>query len=141
VTLAPWRIRAAALLAMAVILGAGLAVHFLGWDNAGTALYASMVYAGVFVLAPRTRPWVAGPAAIVFCWAVEISQLTGLPAELSQRSAIARLALGVQFDAEDLFWYVVGAVPLAVLHHVVTVKRIRAPRAQVAPEPARAGRR
>lgn len=85
-------------------------------QDSGTILYASMIYAGVFVLAPWTRPVVAGAAAIGFCWLVELLQLTGLPADLSGRSLVARLVLGVQFDAGDLVWYPVGVVPLAVLH-------------------------
>jgi hypothetical protein len=82
----------------------------------GTALYASMVYAGAFLLAPRLRPAVAGAAAIIFCWAVELFQLTGWPAEWSEHSIVARLVLGRQFDVVDLLWYPVGVVPLVVLH-------------------------
>jgi hypothetical protein len=65
---------------------------------------------------PRLHPAVAGAIAIGFCELVEIAQLTGAPAALSQRSLLARLALGVQFDAVDLAWYPVGIVPLAALH-------------------------
>jgi hypothetical protein len=89
----------------------------------GTVLYAAMVYAGVFLLAPTTRPLVAGGAAIAFCWLVELLQLTGWPAELSERSVLARLALGVQFDPSDLFWYVAGVLPLAIIHAAVTRPR------------------
>lgn len=82
----------------------------------GTALYASMIYAGVYVLRPRTTPLVAGAAAIAWCWAVELAQLTGIPAELSSRSLLARYALGVTFDPVDLVWYPVGVVPLVLVH-------------------------
>ncbi|GIF45921.1 membrane protein [Asanoa ferruginea] len=85
----------------------------------GTVLYAAMVYAGVFLVAPTARPLVAGGVAIAFCWLVELLQLTGWPAELSERSVLARLALGVEFDASDLFWYVAGVLPLAVVHHAL----------------------
>jgi hypothetical protein len=78
-----------------------------------------LIYAGVFVLVPRARPPAAGTAAIVFWWLVEFLQLTGLPATLSAHSLIARLVLGVQFDAVDLAWYVIGVLPLVVLHVVV----------------------
>ncbi|GIF75601.1 ribosomal maturation YjgA family protein [Asanoa siamensis] len=88
-------------------------------QRSGTALYASMVYAGVFVLRPATRPPAAAAAAIAFCWLVELLQLTGWPAALSARSLIARLVLGVQFDAADLLWYAVGVLPLALLHHAL----------------------
>ncbi len=82
----------------------------------GTALYASMIYAGVFVLRPRTGPLVAGAAALAWCWAVELAQLTGVPAELSDRSLLARYALGAKFDPVDLLWYPAGIVPLVLLH-------------------------
>lgn len=82
----------------------------------GTALYASLIYAGVFLLRPRTTPLAAGASAIGFCWAVECLQLTGVPAELSRHSLLARLALGAQFDAVDLAWYPAGVLPLVVLH-------------------------
>ncbi|SNY66403.1 Protein of unknown function [Paractinoplanes atraurantiacus] len=84
----------------------------------GTALYASMVYAGVFLLFPTAKPAGAGLAAIGFCWTVELFQLTGVPADLSTRSTLARLALGVAFDPTDLIWYAAGVVPLVLLHRL-----------------------
>jgi hypothetical protein len=89
----------------------------------GTALYAAMIYAGVFLLVPGAEPWVAGVAAVAFCWLVEVLQLTGLPAELSERSLLARLVLGVHFDALDLLWYAIGVLPLVVLHAVLVRHR------------------
>lgn len=85
-------------------------------QRSGTILYASMIYAGVVLLWPRVRPVLAGAAAIGFCWTVELLQLTGVPAELSARSVVARLALGVQFDAADLAWYPIGVLPVGALH-------------------------
>ncbi|MEV0453951.1 DUF2809 domain-containing protein [Catellatospora methionotrophica] len=85
-------------------------------QNSGTALYASLIYAGVFVLRPRTPPLVAGALAIAFCWLVELSQLTGVPAYLSERSLLARLALGVAYDPLDMWWYPVGVLPLVAVH-------------------------
>ncbi|MEV0562653.1 DUF2809 domain-containing protein [Dactylosporangium sp. NPDC050588] len=92
----------------------------------GTALYASMIYAGVFVLRPRTTPLVAGAVAIAWCWAVELAQLTGVPAELSARSLLARYALGVKFDPADLAWYPVGVVPLVVAHLLLRRRKFHA---------------
>lgn len=129
------RVRLVAAGAVAVILALGLGIRMLGggpgtfdgsgWlaQHAGTALYASMVYAGLFVAAPALRPTVAGAGAVAFCWAVELFQLTGVPAALSQRSVLARLALGTQFDASDLAVYPAGVLPLALLHHLWTVSR------------------
>lgn len=88
----------------------------------GTALYASMIYCGVFVVRPRTTPVVAGAAAIAFCWVMEVAQLTGVPAELSKHSLLARYVFGVTFDPVDLAWYPVGVVPLVVAHLLVRSK-------------------
>ncbi|MET7418599.1 DUF2809 domain-containing protein [Dactylosporangium sp. NPDC005555] len=88
----------------------------------GTALYASMIYAGVFLIRPRTTPLVAGAVAIAFCWAVELAQLTGVPADLSAKSLLARYALGAKFDPADLAWYPVGVVPLVLAHLAIRRK-------------------
>ncbi len=115
------RTRAVALALAGGLLATALGIRQLVPGSApaqysGTALYASLVYAGVFVLRPRTTPTVAGGWAIAFCWAVECLQLTGVPAELSRHSLLARLVLGVQFDVVDLAWYPVGVLPLVALH-------------------------
>ncbi|WP_327004704.1 DUF2809 domain-containing protein [Dactylosporangium sp. NBC_01737] len=114
------------------LLGAGLALAVAFAIRAvddgalrqysGTALYASMIYAGVFFIRPRTTPLVAGAVAIAFCWAMEVFQLTGVPAELSGRSLLARYVFGVKFDPVDLAWYPVGVVPLVVAHLLVLRK-------------------
>lgn len=82
----------------------------------GTALYGSAVYAAVVFGWPRLHPVKAGAVAVGFCWLVEVAQLTGVPAALSQRSIVARLVLGMQFDPVDLAWYPVGIVPLVIAH-------------------------
>jgi hypothetical protein len=94
-------------------------------QNSGTALYASMIYAGVFVLFPAVRPVVAGIAAIGFCWAVELFQLTPVPAYLSERSLIARLVLGAHYDPADMLWYPVGVLPLLAAHLMLRLLRDR----------------
>ncbi|MFG1658408.1 DUF2809 domain-containing protein [Micromonospora chersina] len=117
------------LMPVAALLFLGLALLIRVVDDgglrqySGTALYASMVWAGVLFLWPRMAPVPAGTLATVFCWLVECAQLTGVPAELSARSVAARLALGVQFDPVDLAWYPVGVAPLVVLHHLVRARR------------------
>ncbi|RSM61677.1 DUF2809 domain-containing protein [Actinoplanes sp. ATCC 53533] len=123
-----WRARLVALATAGGFLVVGLGIRVLAGgggvldssgalaQHSGTALYAAMIYAGVFILVPEAEPWVAGVAAIAFCWLVEMLQLTGLPAELSERSLVARLVLGVHFDALDLVWYAIGVLPLVVLH-------------------------
>ncbi|WP_329832454.1 ribosomal maturation YjgA family protein [Streptomyces sp. BE133] len=107
------RARAVAAGAAALTVAAGLGVRaFMGGDvakYAGDALYTVLICALVAVIAPRARPVVKAGAALAFSWLVELLQLTGVPAELSRHSAVARLVLGSTFNAPDLFWYVVGA--------------------------------
>ena len=121
------RKRLAAAAAALIFLGVALGIRMLAGSPildssaplaqySGTALYASMIYAGVFVLFPVVTPAIAAGAAIAFCWLVELFQLTGVPAQLSERSLLARLALGVHFDPTDLLRYVIGVVPLLALH-------------------------
>jgi hypothetical protein len=97
-------------LAVPVVLAAGLGVRaFAGGDfakYAGVALYATLIYA---LVAFWLRPLPAALVATAFSWAVELFQLTGIPAELSAHSGLAHLVLGSTFNAPDLFWYAAGA--------------------------------
>lgn len=88
-------------------------------QHSGTALYACLIYALVVFVRPLIKPVVAATVATGFCWAVELAQLTGIPAALSAKSIVARLVLGVAFDPIDLFWYPVGAALLMVPHMLV----------------------
>ncbi|MFD1368706.1 ribosomal maturation YjgA family protein [Actinoplanes sichuanensis] len=86
-------------------------------QSSGTALYASMTWAGVRFLGPRLTPLTAGGIALAWCWGAEFFQLTGIPAALSADSLVARLVFGASFDPIDLVWYPLGIVPLVVWHH------------------------
>jgi uncharacterized protein DUF2809 len=129
-TLLRVRLLAVAAIAAFLALALGIRLAFTGGDvldsspalaqYSGTTLYAAVVYAAVFPLFPRTRPGPAALAALLFCWLVEFFQMTGIPAHLSDHSALARLALGRSFDPADLLWYAVGILPLTALHSLVT---------------------
>ncbi|MEU0127706.1 DUF2809 domain-containing protein [Streptomyces sp. NPDC006289] len=112
--------RAVAAAAALATVAAGLGVRSVAGGDlakcAGDALYTVLVHAVVVLLAPRVRPAGAAGAALVFSWAVELAQLTGVPAELSRRSAVARLVLGSTFNAPDLLWYAVGAASAWAVH-------------------------
>ncbi|MEU9315195.1 DUF2809 domain-containing protein [Streptomyces sp. NPDC048295] len=105
--------RAVAAGAAALTVLAGLAVRaFTEGDlakYAGDALYTVLICALVAVIAPGARPAVMAGTGLAFSWAVELLQLTGVPAELSRHSTAARLVLGSTFNAPDLLWYAVGA--------------------------------
>ncbi|MEE1757318.1 DUF2809 domain-containing protein [Streptomyces sp. SP18CS02] len=106
------RTRWAAGAAAAVTVAAGLGIRSAAAGDAakyaGDALYTVLVLALVVLVAPRLRPAAAAGVAVVLSWAVELFQLTGVPAELALRSTAARLVLGTSFNAPDLLWYAVG---------------------------------
>ncbi|WP_411761399.1 ribosomal maturation YjgA family protein [Streptomyces tunisiensis] len=107
------RTRLLAAVAALVTVGAGLGLRAVATGDVakygGDALYTLLILTLVVVLAPRSTPARAAGIALAVSWAVELLQLTGLPAELSARSTAARLVLGSTFNAPDLFWYAVGA--------------------------------
>ncbi|MDI6098342.1 DUF2809 domain-containing protein [Actinoplanes sp. NEAU-A12] len=118
------RFRLAMLGAAAAVVTVALAIRAVapigGWleQSSGTALYASMVYAGVLFLAPRLSPVKAGAITLTWCWGVELGQLTGIPAALSAESLAARMILGAAFDPADLLRYPLGVIPLVVVHQL-----------------------
>ncbi len=107
------RTRLLAAVAALVTVGAGLGLRAVVTGDVakygGDALYTLLILTLVVVLAPRSTPARAAGIALAVSWAVELLQLTGLPAGLSARSTAARLVLGSTFNAPDLFWYAVGA--------------------------------
>ena len=120
---APRTVRIAAALAGAGALALAFGIRALAdgplEQHSGTALYASLIYALVVFVRPRIRPVLAAAMATGFCWAVEVAQLTGIPAALSAKSIVARLVLGVAFDPIDLLWYPVGVLLFMALHMLV----------------------
>ncbi|MFZ4162941.1 DUF2809 domain-containing protein [Streptomyces sp. HNS054] len=107
------RTRLLAAVAALVTVGAGLGLRAVATGDVakygGDALYTLLLLTLVVLLAPRSTPARAAGIALAVSWAVELLQLTGLPAGLSARSTAARLVLGSTFNAPDLFWYAVGA--------------------------------
>lgn len=120
--LAGLRRRTAPAVAAVVTVAAGLSVRsVLGGDlakYAGDALYALLIFWLVLVVAPRTRGWVAAVVAFGVSAAVELFQLTGVPAELGAHSALARLVLGTTFNAPDLPFYALGVAAGWALHRI-----------------------
>jgi hypothetical protein len=76
---------------------------------AGDALYAVLVFVLVALLAPRASSTVAGGVAFAICAAVELLQLTGVPAQLSATIPGVELVLGSTFQGTDLLAYAIGA--------------------------------
>ncbi len=118
-TVSATRRRVDACCAALMIVVIGLVVTRVGSgtaaDLAGDVLYAVLVYLLVAAVVPRWRSRTVGVVAVALCWAVELAQLTGLPADLVARWPSARYALGTTFGGWDLVAYAVGvALALAV---------------------------
>ncbi|ADG74709.1 conserved hypothetical protein [Cellulomonas flavigena DSM 20109] len=112
--------RSRTLLAVAasVVVVAGLAVSRgsgLLADLAGGVLYAALVHLLVLLVAPRVGVLVAAGTALGVCTAVELAQLTPLPAAVGAAWPPAAYVLGSTFVATDLLAYAtgVGAVTAA----------------------------
>jgi hypothetical protein len=105
--------RTLAALAAVGLVALGLLVsrlHHPLADPAGDILYAAFVYALVVVVAPRAGRWTVAAVALGLCSAVELAQLTGVPAAVVDAVPVARYALGTTFVALDLVAYAVGVV-------------------------------
>lgn len=115
---APPRRRTALAAAVVGTLVAGLLVSRgtgLAADLAGGALYAVLVQLLVLLVAPRTRPLVAGAVALGLCWVVELAQLTGLPATAVDAWAPLHYVLGSTFSAPDLPAYAAGVAAVTAI--------------------------
>lgn len=107
--------------ALTVVLGLGVRAGAAGdvAKYAGDALYTTLLYALVVLAAPRAKPAAAAWTALGISWAIELSQLSGVPAGLSRRSVLARLVLGSTFNPPDLFWYAAGAALGWLGHRII----------------------
>ncbi|GAA0827089.1 DUF2809 domain-containing protein [Streptosporangium amethystogenes subsp. fukuiense] len=125
------RTRLLAALAAALTVAAGLTVRAVtgGWFGkyAGDALYTVLVYALIVLVWPRITPARAALGALAFSWAVELAQLTPVPAALSEVSVVARLVLGSTFGAADLVAYAAGAALAASAHALLGRRREHRP--------------
>lgn len=104
--------RPALVAAALVVVGVGLAARGLPGvvgDLAGGVLYAALATLLVALAAPAARPAVVGGTALALCVAVELAQLTGLPARAVDAAPPLRYVLGTTFHAPDLAAYAVGA--------------------------------
>ena len=111
--------RARLAVALLVTVALGLATTRLEGtapDLLGDGLYAVLVYLLLALAAPRVRPRALGAGAFAWCAAVELAQLTSVPAQLVDAWAPVRYLLGTTFAPVDLVAYLAGAVLAGVLH-------------------------
>lgn len=101
---------AAAAVTVAAGLGGRIVVAGDVAKYAGDALYTVLLFWIVVLVTPHVSAARAGMVALGVSVAVELFQLTGVPAALAEHSVLAHLVLGTTFNAPDLFWYAVGAL-------------------------------
>ncbi|GAA3900612.1 DUF2809 domain-containing protein [Microbacterium invictum] len=127
------RRRLVAVCGIVVTVAAGMLVHFVlpdtaGSDIAGDVLYVVAVYLFIAVCAPRWHPLWIGVLTAVWCIAVELFQLTGLPEAWGAVFWPIMLVLGTVFDPRDLLVYTAAAVGLVVLD--LAARRVAAVRSR-----------
>lgn len=117
--------RVVALLAIPLTVAAGLLsrrwLDGLPAKLAGDALYTALVYVIALAVAPDLRPRRAAAIALGWSFAVELFQLTGVPARLSAKHVLWRLILGTTFGLVDLAGYLIGAIGALLVHRVARV--------------------
>lgn len=89
-------------------------------DIAGDALYAALIYALFALIAPRVPRSLIAAGAIMFCTAIELFQLTGLPVALAREFPASALVFGSGFDQRDLLVYPIGVLAIALLDTAIT---------------------
>ncbi|QTG81008.1 DUF2809 domain-containing protein [Arthrobacter crystallopoietes] len=90
------------------------------WTNhTGDALYAVLIYLLVAAVASRIPSWQAAAAALAVCTAVELLQLSPLPAALGEIFPPARLVFGTTFGMLDLVSYGTGVLAAGLLDGVL----------------------
>lgn len=117
---------AAAVVVVAVV--AGIGIHLAApptrtGDIAADALYVVVVYGALVVLAPQWRPAGVGAATMLWCVAVELFQLTGLPEQWGRAAWPVMLVFGTVFDPRDFVVYGVGAIVCAVMDAMLPRRR------------------
>lgn len=83
-------------------------------ENLGDALYAVAVYLTLGILRPRGSPLVLAGAAFAVCLAIEIFQLTGIPAR-NAHVPLVRWLLGTHFVFADVVCYLIGVAVVGIV--------------------------
>ena len=94
------------------------------WDkSAGDALYAAAVYFAISFVFHRAALLFVALFALVYCFGIELFQLTGIPVELARSRPWVHWFLGSTFAWHDIVCYALG-IPLAALVDRLTVSAI-----------------
>ncbi|UZN05149.1 DUF2809 domain-containing protein [Cellulomonas sp. S1-8] len=114
----PARRRTPLAVAALAVLVTGLAVSQgddIAADLAGGALYAALVHLLALLVAPCARAATAAASALAVCVAVELAQLTPVPAAAVAAWPPAAYVLGSTFVAWDLLAYAAGVLVVATV--------------------------
>jgi hypothetical protein len=118
---------AAAVVTIALGLSSRADAARLPWwlaKNAGDALYATMVFWGLGIVAPRARTATVALVALGFCVAIELSQLYRAPwIDAVRATTPGHLVLGQGFHAFDLVCYAIGVGLAAAIE--LAARRLR----------------
>ncbi|MDI1432043.1 DUF2809 domain-containing protein [Polyangium sorediatum] len=94
--------------------------------GAGDALYATMSFWLVGLFVPACRTAVASAVALLFCYAIEASQLYHAPwVDAIRATRLGGLALGHGFHVMDLIYYAVGVSTGAGIERAWRLRRER----------------
>ena len=104
------RLAAGLLVVPVVVLGLGARFLAAGpaADLSGGVLYAVLIYVLLVFLRPRAAAWSNAAIALAFCTAIELLQITSIPATLGAAFPPIRLVLGSTFVPLDLLAYAIG---------------------------------
>ena len=104
------------MIALTIALGGVSRVWQIGsslWDKSfGDIAYAILVAFIVLFVSPRATPVAVGAVAVTICFAIELFQLTGIPARAPR---LLRIVLGTTFAWHDLACYAIGGAVAAAI--------------------------
>jgi hypothetical protein len=124
------RARLACLLLGTLMLGILTRRVHLGtslWDkSAGDVLYAVAVYFGIAFVLPHAGARTVALFALIFCFGIELFQLTGIPVELARTKPWVHWILGSTFAWHDLACYAVGVLLAAAVRRIGDHSRLSA---------------
>jgi hypothetical protein len=109
----------------------GLLVHFYGdmlrsatRDVIGDALWAAMIAWWIAAIVPDRSLGARSVAAVVVCFAVELSQLYHTSAlDALRASTIGHLILGSGFDPRDFVAYAIGVLATVVCERIMRANK------------------
>lgn len=122
------RSRARLLVVAVVVVSAGLLVRAVPGapgDAGGGILYAILLFVLVAVLIPAAPAVRVGAISFAVCVAVELLQLTGLPAIAAELVPPVRYVLGSTFAASDLVAYLGGTAITVIVDRRTTRRTAR----------------